>query len=242
MKNLITIAALVTALISPSSINGFPSHNPTEQKQLTQIVNMADEEEPLDFTEEQIKKKYENFYKNYHRRKDRIVKKGDKYISHYAGKEIEVPQKFIDTFLTHLEQAKEAGYFEYLFYLDLNHCHAGLPKEHFEKEYEGLTMAEIREKSLRDTKLMHLYHSREQMSPEIQKQKNRNIIGFFDGRKIKLIHPKMPNQYNTVFDYNPEEMKEHNDYQSITGLCIYFRANKDGLLQLKDGTRLDIAI
>lgn len=240
MKKLITIATIIASLTIPNCINTtlFKSNFQT----LTQKVYAYDEDEQSVFSEEQINKKYKEFYENYHRRKDRIVKKGSKYIANYANKEIEVPKKFIDAFLSHLEQAKESGYCDYFFYADLNHCHAGLPKEHFEKEYKGLSMAEIREKSLTDPKLTHLYHSREHMDPEISKQKNRNILGYFNGRKIRLIHPKKANRYNTVFDYDKEEMKEHDNYHSVQGLCIYFRANKDGLFQLKDGTKLDIAL
>ena len=150
----------------------------------------AQERSGYNLKEEQVKKEYQEYYESYNRRKDRIILKEDKYIARYADKEIEVPKQFIEEFLNHLEQAKEQGYFEYLFHEDINHCHAGMPEEHFKTEYEGLSMAEIREKSLKDPKLMHLYHSRENLTPNSPKKKNRNFIGYFDGRKIKLIHPK----------------------------------------------------
>ncbi len=202
----------------------------------------AQERSGYNLKEEQVKKEYQEYYESYNRRKDRIILKEDKYIARYADKEIEVPKQFIEEFLNHLEQAKEQGYFEYLFHEDINHCHAGMPEEHFKTEYEGLSMAEIREKSLKDPKLMHLYHSRENLTPNSPKKKNRNFIGYFDGRKIKLIHPKKENEHHTVFDYNKEEMKEHDDYKTAEGLLIYFQSHKEGLFQLKDGTRLDIAL
>ncbi|MBM3199540.1 hypothetical protein FJZ53_01295 [Candidatus Woesearchaeota archaeon] len=200
------------------------------------------EEFGCNLKEDQVKRAYEEYYETYPQRKNRIAVKEGRYIANYADKEIEVPKRFIEEFLNHLEQAKEQGYFEYLFHEDLNHCHAGLPEEHFKKEYEGLSMAEIREKSLKDPKLMHLYHSRENLTPESPKKNNRNFLGYFDGRKIRLIHPKKENEHHTVFDYDKEEMKEHDSYQTAEGLLIYFQAHKNGLFQLKDGTRLDIEL
>lgn len=202
----------------------------------------AQEESGYSLKEEQVRKEYQKYYESYNRRKDRIILKEGRYIARYANKEIEVPKSFIEEFLSHLEQAKEQGYFEYLFHEDLNHCHAGMPEEHFKKGYEGLSTTEIREKSLKDPKLMHLYHSRENLTPHNPKKKNRNFIGYFDGRKITLIHPKKENEHHTVFDYDKDEMKEHDDYKTVEGLLIYFQTHKEGLFQLKDGTRLDIAL
>ena len=188
------------------------------------------------YTLREVKENYRNFARVSRRINNRVIKERGKYVTTYSEKKIEVPEKFINNFLSHLEEAREAGYYDHIFFNDLNHCHPGLPKEYFEIEYADLKPEEIREKSLSDPHLVHLYHSRELLATRIPERKNRNFLGYFDGREIKLIHPE--NDDHGAHTVHGEDVGYHSD----PGLVVYFRAHKDGLFQLKDGTRLDIAL
>jgi len=240
-KIISTLTSIIIALSVPAVASNIYT---LEKNNLVEKITMGEKERDFYSSEEEIKEEYEHEYFHGQRRINRIEKEDDKYIGicPYANGKVEVPKEFIDNVIKHLEQAKKEGYFDYIFYSDLSHCHHGLPKEHFEKEYEGLTPLEIRKKSFEDDKLMVLYHSRELLERSNIKIKKRNFLGYFDGRNINLIHPKKGNKDNTVFDYDREEMQEYDDYQSIGCLILYFKAHKDGLFQLSDGTRFDIDI
>lgn len=144
-----------------------------------------------------------------------------KIIASYYGREFILPCRFVTETIRHLKEILEVGAARYLFPLDLDHAHLGIPKELWKKEYRKLPGGEVVPAILRDSELVALYHSAEHLTavdPETGKldreaqdwMEKRNILGFYDGRSIEILppHPKgfgvgMPDLYHSYggFDF-----------------------------------------
>lgn len=144
-----------------------------------------------------------------------------KIVASYYGREFVLPCRFVTETIRHLREILEVGAARYLFPLDLDHAHLGIPKESWESKYRELPGGEIVPRILRDPDLVALYHSAEHLTavdPETGKVdretqnwiEKRNILGFYDGRSIEILppHPKgfgvgMPDSYHPYggFDF-----------------------------------------
>ena len=111
-----------------------------------------------------------------------------------------LPCRFITETLRHLKEILQAGAARYLFPLDLDHAHLAIPKFSWRARYSRLPSAKILPALLKDPRLVALYHSAEHLMPvnstraavnrEIEEwREKRNILGFYDGRPIKILEP-----------------------------------------------------
>ena len=116
------------------------------------------------------------------------------------GKQHRLPCWFIKETLRHLREILAAGAARYFFPLDLNHAHLAFPKTSWFDMYRKLPSSEILPAILRDRQLVALYHSAEHLKlPDpsttrvnqavVEWQEKRNILGYYDGRPIKILTP-----------------------------------------------------
>lgn len=119
----------------------------------------------------------------------------------FYGKRQRLPCHFITETLRHLQEILQAGAARYLFPLDLNHAHLAVPKTSWREKYSKLPSATIIPAMLHDPQLVALYHSAEHLkAPDPQADRinpavnawreKRNILGFYDGRPIKILPPR----------------------------------------------------
>jgi len=116
------------------------------------------------------------------------------------GEKQRLPCRFIKQTLRHLKEILQAGAARYFFPLDLNHAHLAIPKSSWLEKYEKLPSSQILPAMLNDPKLVALYHSAEhlkavdsrtsEVTPAVRQWRNkRNILGFYNGRRIKILPP-----------------------------------------------------
>lgn len=135
------------------------------------------------------------------------------FVAKYYGTRHRLPCKFINDTLRHLKEILQVGAARYFFSLDLNHAHLAIPKTVWRDEYKDLPTSMILPAMLRDPRLAALYHSAEHLqivdspggvvSPALRAWRDkRNILGFYDGRPIKILTPlpggtgvSVPNAY-----------------------------------------------
>ncbi len=149
----------------------------------------------------------EDYYKIHYNRKERLPH----YVYYKAGRYIgsvesyddvatfKVPNNFIQSMLSHLQQGLEKGWFKFIFWADLNHGHPFLSikakEEHLAKYGAGVDGgAEYISHLLLRKDLGILYHAAEHFDPRDpannKYNQTRNIIGWFDGEKqIGLAYP-----------------------------------------------------
>ena len=138
------------------------------------------------------------------------------FVAHFQGKEFAAPCRFINEVTRHLKQILENGAARYLFSLDADHAHLAVPTELWNEKYRKLSIAEIFPELLREPKLVALYHTAEHLAvadrengaenvPAKEWLAKRNVLGFFDGRPIKILTPfadgkahDRPEDYETV--------------------------------------------
>jgi hypothetical protein len=123
---------------------------------------------------------------------------GPEFIAAYRGAEFAVPCRFITETTRHLKEMLDAGAARYLFPLDANHAHLGIPLATWER-YKHLPADRVLSKLLSDPSLIALYHTAEHLEiPDAQSTINgavkawmdkRNVLGFFDGRPNKILTP-----------------------------------------------------
>jgi len=124
---------------------------------------------------------------------------GAEFTVAYRGVEFAAPCRFITETARHLKEMLDAGAARYLFPLDANHAHLGIPLATWEK-HKRLPADQILNKLLRDPSLVALYHTAEHLeifdaqsgriNEAVQAWKEkRNVLGFFDGRPNKILAP-----------------------------------------------------
>jgi hypothetical protein len=112
-----------------------------------------------------------------------------------------VPCRFVLEITRHLKEMIEVGAAKFLFPLDADHAHLGVPLEMWESKYKHLSAAEIIPAILREPRLVALYHTAEHLrvtergTGAVNKaakswQSKRNVLGFFDGRGIQILPPE----------------------------------------------------
>lgn len=157
------------------------------------------EESVLLFSPEEMAVAYRYHYNAGPRMNDPLQKReSGAYFGTVSGKEVWVPQRFIEGIKSHVVEMFQAGSAKYLFRLDLGHGHLYLPK-HKADLYGHLPKEKFLESALEDTELAIVYHASEFLksdddSPQsvIDWKSKRNIIGRFDGRPIEIIRTDPP--------------------------------------------------
>src|SRR5258706_8018287 len=92
------------------------------------------------------------------------------------------------------------GAARYLFPLDADHAHLGVPTEVWAKKYSKLDASQVINGLLHEPALVALYHTAEHLDPVEAKSKEseasvrawkekRNVLGFFDGRPVQILSP-----------------------------------------------------
>jgi hypothetical protein len=178
---------------------------------------------PWYFDAEQIDTAY-RYQRNYGQRLRRPLNPQDCYYgktefpAHFRGQQFRASCRFIQHTTRHLKSMLERGMARYLFPLDAGHAHLLMPLDLWEREYSTLNSEQMLPRLLREPRLAVLYHSAEHLLlPEKSEStdaqlKNwkaqRNIVGFYDGREIKVLPPhpdgsgyERVDGYQTVFTF-----------------------------------------
>ena len=160
---------------------------------------------------------------------------GEEFVASYRGAEFAVPCRFITETVRHLKEMLVAGTARYLFPLDANHAHLGIPLATWEK-LKRLPGDRVLQELLRDPSLIALYHTAEHLQiPDDQPGATdgdvrawidkRNVLGFFDGRPNKILPPD-PRGYGVAM---PEGYWPYGGFEflaSSMGELFVFVANK----------------
>jgi hypothetical protein len=142
------------------------------------------------------------------------------FVATYMGKEFFVPCRFITETTRHLKEMLSIGAAKYLFPLDADHAHLGVPAEVWAKKYSQLPSDQILFALLREPTLVALYHTAEHLEISDRKtgrvneeakawREKRNVLGFFDGRPVQVLPPHpmgfgvgMPPGYESYGGFN----------------------------------------
>jgi len=203
---------------------------------------LAIEEDPYStwfFTSEEITAAYQ-YQQNYGERLRAPLRATDcafrdgEFTTFYRGARFRVPCRFITEVTRHLKQMLDVGAARYLFPLDADHAHLGVPKDAWDKKYKHLPLEEIFPALVRDPDLVALYHTAEHLRVTDRTngavnadakawQEKRNVLGYFDGRPITILPPHANGQGASM----PQ------DYYSYSGFT--FLASPRGELFLTRG-------
>ncbi len=142
------------------------------------------------------------------------------FVASYRGNEFLAPCSFIKETIRHLKEILETGAAKYLFALDADHAHLAVPVDLWESKYSKLPREKILPALLREPALVALYHTAEHLvitdpktgkvDPEAKRWKEkRNVLGFYDGRPIKILKPNpsgagvgVPESYESFGGFN----------------------------------------
>ena len=157
------------------------------------------------FTASQIEIAY-RYQQHFGRRLSHPLKPQDCYygkaefVAEYQGKTFLAPCSFIQHTTRHLKTMLESGSARYIFPLDLDHAHLGIPSDLWSATYRQLTLGQLLPRVLREPTLVALYHAAEHLSgvnatrssaDQISDWKaQRNVLGFFDGEPIQILTPQ----------------------------------------------------
>ena len=172
------------------------------------------------FTPEQVNAAYQ-YQENYGERlrfalpaRECLMGKQD-FVAAYRRAEIALPCRFIMETSRHLKEMLAVGAARYLFPLDADHAHLGIPTALWNEKYKRRSPEEIFPAILREASLVALYHTAEHLKLDGGKnglvdneamawKEKRNVLGFFDGRPTEILppHPKghglgMPEGYES---------------------------------------------
>ena len=206
---------------------------------------LANDEDPYSswyFTSEEITAAYQ-YQQNYGERLRAPLRatecafRDGEFATFYRGVRFPISCRFINEVTRHLKQMMDVGAARYLFPLDADHAHLGVPKEVWNKKYKDLPPEEIFPALVRDPGLVALYHTAEHLRITDRKngavnadakawQEKRNVLGYFDGRPIKILTPYANGQGASM----PE------DYYSYSGFT--FLASPRGDLFLTRGSNV----
>jgi hypothetical protein len=168
-----------------------------------------------------------------------------------------VPCRFVAEITRHLKEMIEAGAAKFLFPLDADHAHLGVPLELWESKYKNLPAAEVIPAILREPRLVALYHTAEHLritdrrTGAVDKaarswKSKRNVLGFFDGRAIEILPPEpmgrgasMPDGYYSYGGVSFLASPRGELYLSLATKVISFDIALDstGVEQSDDSTR-----
>jgi hypothetical protein len=194
------------------------------------------------FTADEVEAAYQ-YQQNYGERLRAPLRAGEcvfrdvEFSANYRGLKIAVPCRFVTEVTRHLKDMLDAGAAKFLFPLDADHAHLGVPKETWNQKYKDLPVEQLFGELVRDPGLVALYHTAEHLRVTDRKtgalnsdakkwQDKRNVIGYFDGRPNKIL-PAQPNGQGASM---PEE------YYSYSGFT--FLASPRGELFLSLGSSM----
>jgi len=194
------------------------------------------------FTADEVEAAYQ-YQQNYGERLRAPLRAGEcvfrnvEFSANYRGTKIAVPCRFVTQVTRHLKEMLDGGAAKFLFPLDADHAHLGVPKEAWNQKYKDLPVEQLFAALVRDPGLVALYHTAEHLRVTDRKtgalnsdakkwQDKRNVIGYFDGRPNKIL-PAQPNGQGASM---PEE------YYSYSGFT--FLASPRGELFLSLGTSM----
>lgn len=118
----------------------------------------------------------------------------------HRGHQFSLSCRFVTQTISHLTQMLNAGAARYLFSLDADHAHLAVPTDLWEQKYSKLSPTEVLPAILEEPGLVALYHTAEhlgtadpktgKLNPNDKAWKDkRNVLGFYDGRKIEILPP-----------------------------------------------------
>ena len=142
------------------------------------------------------------------------------FATSYRRNPLAVSCRFVLEVTRHLKEMLDAGAAKYLFPLDADHGHLGVPLEAWNTKYKNLPVEQVFPEILREPGLVVLYHTAEHLriadrntgavNAEAKAwQEKRNVLGYFDGRPIKILAPDpkgagvaMPENYYSYGGFN----------------------------------------
>jgi hypothetical protein len=163
--------------------------------------------------------------------------RGGEFSARHGKTAFLVPCRFVEQVTRHLKEMVDQGAARFLFPLDADHAHLGVPMSSWKEKYQYLSADEVVPALLRDPGLVALYHTAEHLRVTDRKTgevdfeakawlDKRNVLGYFDGRPITILPPQAAGQGASM----PEE------YYSYSGFS--FLASSRGELYLSVGTRM----
>lgn len=122
------------------------------------------------------------------------------FVGTYRQAKVHFPCQFINKVTRHLKEMLALGAARYLFPLDADHAHLAVPAETWAKKYSKLDSSQVMAALLREPALVALYHTAEHLDPLAAKssesedtvgawKEKRNVLGFFDGRRVQVLAP-----------------------------------------------------
>jgi hypothetical protein len=123
-----------------------------------------------------------------------------KILVSHRGQEFWLSCRFITQTIGHLKGMLNVGAARYLFSLDANHAHLGVPAAVWQEKYAHLQAGEILPAILEDPTLTALYHTAEHLNatdPRTGKidpkdrewKEKRNVMGYYNGQPIEILPP-----------------------------------------------------
>ena len=163
--------------------------------------------------------------------------RGGEFATSYRRNPLAVSCRFVLEVTRHMKEMLEAGAAKFLFPLDADHAHLGVPMEVWNNQYKNLPLEEVFPAILREPGLVALYHTAEHLRVTDRKtgavnaeakawQEKRNVLGYFDGRPIKILQP----------DPKGSGVAMPEDYYSYGGFS--FLASPRGELYLASGLNM----
>ena len=132
-------------------------------------------------------------------------------LASFQGSEFMAPCGFIIETTRHLKAILEQGAAKYLFPLDMGQADIALPKELWISKYSAVDGNKGLGQLLREPKLIAIYHTAEHLidikpdsnSGVKRRHANNAVLGFFDGRPIKVISSMADlSVYGNLRDYH----------------------------------------
>jgi len=120
------------------------------------------------FTADEVEAAYQ-YQQNYGERLRAPLRAGEcvfrdvEFSANYRGTKIAVPCRFVNQVTRHLKELLDGGAAKFLFPLDADHAHLGVPKEAWNQKYKDLPVEQLFAALVRDPGLVALYHTAEHL-------------------------------------------------------------------------------
>ncbi len=122
------------------------------------------------------------------------------FVTAYRRQPVAVSCRFVLEVARHLKEMLAAGAAKFLFPLDADHGHLGVPLEAWNRKYKNLPVEQVFPAILGEPGLVVLYHTAEHLRVTDRRtgavnaeaktwQEKRNVLGYFDGRPIEILPP-----------------------------------------------------